>query len=131
MTRLKQSLANLSRAFASLEKALVPPPTEERDFAGIIQNFAFVYELTWKTLKLILESEGIEAPFPRVVFEESFRRGLLEGNEIWKGIAESRSLSAHTYDPALAEGLYVKISKEYLEIFRKTLERIRRYRPAR
>ncbi|MBI2605549.1 MAG: nucleotidyltransferase substrate binding protein [Deltaproteobacteria bacterium] len=128
MKKIDQYRANLSKALCSLEKALATPPSEDRDYAGIIQNFEFVYELTWKTLKLILEKEGIEAPFPRVVFEEAFKRNILEGNEIWKNIIESRNLSAHTYDQNLAKNLVERITKEYQPVFRKTFERIQAYK---
>jgi nucleotidyltransferase substrate binding protein (TIGR01987 family) len=119
-----QSIQNLKKAMKSLEKATATPPVEDRDYAGIIQNFEFVYELTWKSLKRILESEGIEASFPRIVFEESFKRGLIEGNEVWKLIIEARNLSVHTYDEALAKKLCGQIMKDFLPIFQKTVEKI-------
>ena len=95
------------------------------DFAGIIQSFAFTYELTWKTLKLILEQNGIAAPFPRVAFEEAFKRDMIEGNEIWKDIIEARNLSSHTHDQALVRKLYADINDRYVEIFVKTAERMK------
>lgn len=124
MNKIEQSKQNLKKAIDSLERALSTPPTEERDYAGIIQNFEFVYELTWKTLKLILESRNIEAPFPRVVFEEAFKQGLLEGNEIWADIIEERNLSSHTYDLKLAKKLYRAIHTRYFNIFKKTYLKI-------
>ena len=125
MNRLEQSKQNLERALKSLEQALSSPPVEDRDYAGIIQNFEFVYELMWKTLKLILEARKIEASFPRVVFEEAFKQGLLEGNEIWVDMIEGRNLSTHTYDLKLAKKLYQAIRSRYFEIFQKTFEKIR------
>lgn len=127
MKKLKQNFLNLTKAFNGLEKALATPPVEDRDFAGIIQNFEFVYELVWKTLKLILENEKIEAPFPRIVFEESFKRNLVEGNEIWKIIMEDRNLSVHTYDEDLAHSLCKQINENYFPVFKLTIGKIENY----
>lgn len=128
MSEIETKLKNLRRAFNSLERSLATPPTEERDYAGIIQNFEFVYELTWKALKAVLYSQGIDASFPRVVFEESYRVKLLEGNEIWKKIIEARNLSTHTYDPKLAHQLVDSIRDEYFEIFKLTLQKIENFK---
>ena len=124
MKKSEQSQKNLLKALTMLEKAVSTPPVEERDYAGIIQSFEFTYELTWKTLKAILDENGIAAPFPRVVFEESYKRGLLEGNEIWKDIIEARNLSTHTYDETLAHQLCADIQSNYLQIFKRTTEKI-------
>ena len=122
--KIRISTKNLKKALSSLEKSLATAPVEDRDFAGIIQNFEFVYELTWKTLQKILSHENIEAPFPRVVFEEALKRNLIEGNEVWKQIMESKNLSVHTYDEDLAKELCVTIQEEYLIIFQKTVKKI-------
>lgn len=125
MSDIKQKLKNFDKALASLEAAVATPPVEDRDYGGIIQAFVSVYELTWKALKQILEINGISAPFPRVVFEESFKAGLVDGNEIWKEIMEARNLSMHTYDKELAVRLCSEIKEKYLAAFKKTAPKIR------
>jgi len=127
MKKIEHAQENLKKAVASLEKAIATPPVEDRDFAGIIQNFEFVYELTWKTLKKILEQEGIEAPFPRIVFEQAFKINLISDHMYWKQISEARNLSAHTYDQTLAEKLCVEIINTYAPIFKRTLALILTY----
>lgn len=124
---LEQKFSNLERAIHSLKGAVATPPIEDRDFGGIIQAFESAYELTWKTLKAILEREGLSAPFPRVTFEEAFNRNMIEGNEIWKEIMEARNQSVHTYDRAMAEGLCEKIKSRYVDIFDRTLEKMRSF----
>lgn len=128
MSKANDSLANLRKAVASLRRSLSPPPVEERDFAGIIQNFEFAYELTWKTLQAILREEGVAAEFPRLALEEAFKAGLLEGNEVWKRITEDRNLSTHTYDAPLAEELCQRIRDTYVTVFEKSLTRIETFR---
>lgn len=115
---------NLGKSLASLELAVATPPTEDRDYGGIIQAFVSVYELTWKMLKHILESNGISAPFPRVVFEEAFKAGLVQDNEVWKDIIEARNLSMHTYDKQLAIKLCDDIKAHYLPVFQRTVKLI-------
>lgn len=125
MTKIQQTFKNLERAFLSLQLAVSTPPTEARDYGGIIQAFEYTYELTWRVLKLILESNGINTPFPRIVFEQAFQSGLIEGNEVWKDIMESRNQSSHTYDQGLAQKLCEDIMSRYVFQFQKTLEKIK------
>ena len=129
MTKLKQRFENLSRAIHSLSVAVSTPPVEERDYAGIIQNFEFSYELFWKTLKLVLESNGVSAPFPRIAFEEAFQRNMISGNEVWKEMMEARNQTVHTYDPALAHALYPLIKDKFLPELLKSLVLLKPYIP--
>ncbi len=125
MIDLNQKIENLTRAVEGLRQSVATPPTEDRDLGGILKAFETAYELTWKVLKSILQENGIQAPFPRVAFEEAFKAGLLEGNSIWKEIIEDRNLSVHVYDKAMATRLYEKIKSNYVEIFEKTLSKIK------
>lgn len=122
--KVKQSFENLQRAIRSLELSLATPPTEERDYAGIIQSFEFTYELTWQTLKAILEDNGISAPFPRVAFEEAYKRDMIHGNEIWKDIMEARNKTVHTYDSKLAVAMVKEIQGRFLIVFQKSFKKI-------
>lgn len=123
--KLKKSFENFQKALDALHESVATPPTENRDFAGIIQSFEFTYELCWKTLKILLESNGIDAPFPRIVFEEAFKANLIEGNTIWKDMIEARNLSTHTYNQELAKKLYPVIKDQFLPIFQKTAIKLR------
>lgn len=129
MKKILQSYSNLCLAFEALKEAVATPPVENRDFAGIIQSFEFTYELTWKTLKLVLEHNGIQAPFPRVCFEEAFKRNMIFGNEVWKEIIEDRNLSTHTYDQALARKLCAKIARDYINVFERTNQILKDFLP--
>lgn len=125
MTKLDNKMSNLEKALASLELAVATPPIEDRDYGGIIQAFVSCYELLWKVLKHILETNGISAPFPRVVFEEAYKANLVEGNESWKAIMEARNLSMHTYDKTLAVDLCAIITSQYLPVMQKTVKKMR------
>jgi nucleotidyltransferase substrate binding protein (TIGR01987 family) len=120
MKKHEQSFANFVRALNALTESVATPPTEDRDYAGIIQSFEFTYELCWKTLKLILEANGIQAPFPRIAFEEAFKAQMIEGNEIWREIIEARNLTSHTYDQKLARKMVDEIKTRFLPVFANT-----------
>lgn len=71
-----------------------------------------------------MRNQGIEAAFPRLVFEEAFSANLIHGNEIWKDMMEDRNLAAHTYDKDLAENLCERIKNDYVSVFAMTLAKI-------
>jgi nucleotidyltransferase substrate binding protein (TIGR01987 family) len=124
MKKSEQNKMNLERALNSLILSVATPPIAELDYAGIIKSFETAYELTWKTLKAILEENGIPAPFPRIAFEEGFRRNLIEGNEIWKDIMDAKNQSVHTYDKDMAIDLCKRIKDSYVPILQKTFAKI-------
>ncbi|WP_271272278.1 HI0074 family nucleotidyltransferase substrate-binding subunit [Aliamphritea hakodatensis] len=79
--------------------------------AGVIQNFEFTYELTFKMLKRQLEQD---AASPAEVDQYSFRdllrtaavRGLIENVEDWFEYRRYRNITSHTYDPQKAEQVF-------------------------
>jgi len=65
--RWKQRLENLQKAQLRLVKACSQETYNDLELAGLIQTFEFPFELTWKTLKDLLEFEGYDAASPRSV----------------------------------------------------------------
>jgi len=126
MNKLEQSYGNLCIALDNLKDAVSTPPVESRDFGGIIKAFESTYELLWKTLKLILEKNGLQASFPRLlVFEEAFKAQLIVGNEIWKEMMEDRNLAVHTYDRNMAVRLCQKITQAYAPLMVQTVRALK------
>ncbi len=117
---LEDSFDNLTSAMESFEKCLKEPIHEDRDLAGIIKNFEFVYELTWKSLKHLLSLEGKEAYTPREVFEAAFEFNIIADEQIWPNIMKDRNLTVHTYDQKFANEMYERILKSYFTVFKKT-----------
>lgn len=98
--RWKQRLQNLQKAHFRLVKACAQESYNDLELAGLIQIFEFSFELTWKTLKDLLQFEGYDAASPRSVI-----RTALEANHINAIQCETlldalgkRNLLAHTYD---------------------------------
>ncbi len=102
--RWKQRLENLTKAATRLEAACSQDTYSDLERAGLVQTFEFSFELTWKTLKDLVEYEGYEAASPRNAI-----RTALEANHISADDCETlldalskRNLLTHTYNEANA-----------------------------
>ncbi len=97
--RWKQRFQNFEKAFTQLTEA-VERFSELTDLEkkGMVQRFEFTFELSWKTLKDFLESQNVEANFPRDVIKEAFHYEIIENGEVWLEMQEMRNLMSHTYD---------------------------------
>jgi len=106
--KLNRNLQNFNKALSQLKKALEEPESPiVRD--ATIQRFEFTYELCWKTLKNYLEDiHGIRAVSPRLVFKEAFAIDLIENEEIFIEMIESRNRLSHTYNEEQAQLIYLK-----------------------
>jgi nucleotidyltransferase substrate binding protein (TIGR01987 family) len=116
-------LENFGRALSQLEKALAEVDTPiVRD--ATIQRFEFTYKLCWKTLKGFLEDvHGVRAVSPRQVFKESFALDLIDDEEIFLEMIESRNILSHTYNEEQAREIYLKCSK-YLNALKIVINRL-------
>ncbi|MBX6423899.1 nucleotidyltransferase substrate binding protein [Thermosulfurimonas sp. F29] len=75
-TEVYLALERLKEAASRLEEAL-PRVKDDLDRDGVIQRFEFTFELFWKTLKFILEYQGISCTSPRQCLKEAFKMGLI------------------------------------------------------
>ncbi len=128
--RFEKNLNNFDKAFKALEESLSTPSISKKEIAGVIQHFEFVFELSWKTLKSFLALKGVQASFPRDVFEQAFQGGLISDAVVWAKIMDDRNLSVHTYDEKLAAQLLDRISREYFNAFKALHENLQRVRTA-
>jgi nucleotidyltransferase substrate binding protein (TIGR01987 family) len=79
--------------------------------AGVIQNFEFVYEISFKMIKRQIEAESSS---PSEVDESNFRdvlrvaaeKGLIGNVEAWFTYRKMRNITAHTYDHEKAQQVY-------------------------
>lgn len=64
--RAARSLSNFGRALDRLEEAVAEPEGANRlVIDGTIQRFEFAIEVFWKTLKHLLDEEGLPTSTPR------------------------------------------------------------------
>jgi len=75
--------------------------------AGIIQNYKFTYELTWKFMvRWILINISPDAASPltkRDIFRTAARSGLIQDPQIWFDFTDARNITSHTDDRKKAE----------------------------
>ena len=116
--RWRQRFQNFEKAFQQLSKAANIKTPSETERAGLIQIFEITFELAWKTLKDYLEKEGFQVQSPRETIKQAYQAGFIQEADIWLEALESRNLTTHTYDEAVAE----KVSKMIHDHFFKILE---------
>ena len=106
---LETIIKDFGQALKRLEEALKLSPTRIHKDATI-QRFEFCYELSWKTVKLFLNNQGIECRSPRDCFRRAADYGLIEDPQSWFSYLESRNLIAHTYNEKTADKIYKEIA---------------------
>lgn len=126
--RWQQRFRNLERAFEQLQRGLSIRNPSDIELQGIIQSFEFTFELSWKTLKDYLESQGVICRFPREIIKQSFHYELIKEGDIWLDMLGKRNLLAHTYDEQIAlesyeliKNTYAKHIKDIVELLKKQL----------
>lgn len=97
---------------------------DDRDQAGAVQAFEFCYELSWKTMKRILESRGLEIGSPKDTFRKAALEKLIEDPEIWFEFQKKRNLTAHTYEQENLK-LIVSIFDQFSDELKKLIVNIR------
>lgn len=116
--KIEQSLQNLEKAVGRLKEALSEPDDSSLIIDGTIQRFEFVLELFWKTMKRVMEFEGITSvSSPRDVLKKAYELNWLEDEAPWLQMLRDRNLTSHIYDEAQAKEIYEHIKKNivYLE----------------
>jgi len=117
-TKIIQSITNLGNALKRLEEALLIKNPDQLSIDGTIQRFEFTLELFWKTLKRILENEGIGVDTPKATLKEAFQLGWLHDETAWLKMLEDRNKTSHVYDESMAKRIYLDIQKYYPEMQR-------------
>lgn len=98
-TRWIQRYENFEKAYLQLTNAVERiDELSDLEKEGLIQRFEYTFELAWKTLKDYLESQDVQALFPRDVIKTAFHYELIEDGELWMDMLEKRNMMAHTYD---------------------------------
>lgn len=100
--RWKQRLQNLLKAQQRLQRACSQQTYNELELAGLVQTFEFSFELTWKTLKDLLDYEGFDVASPRSVIRTALEAKHISANqcEVLLEALLKRNLLSHTYDEA-------------------------------
>jgi nucleotidyltransferase substrate binding protein (TIGR01987 family) len=97
-------LHSLKVAFARYQEALLIRSDDlHRD--GTIQRFEYTLELTWKTLKRVLEERGLEVNSPKETFRLAAKEKLIGQVAQWFDFVEKRNLASHVYREEYARAI--------------------------
>jgi nucleotidyltransferase substrate binding protein (TIGR01987 family) len=121
--RWKQRFQNFSRAFVLLREAY------EMDYIQMdmmhkeayVQRFEFTFELAWKTLKDVMEFDGIvfEKISPRFIIRDAFQYKYIDNPEIWMKMVDDRNLMSHTYNFSTFENVLAEVRSKYFNELEK------------
>jgi nucleotidyltransferase substrate binding protein (TIGR01987 family) len=115
-------LSSLSQSIDSLHKAVMVYSELLQDHdatsdlmltlrAGVIQNFEFTYDQSWKLMKRWL-NEHVDAHLAdgltrRGLFRLAAESKLIEDVEKWMEFHQARNLSSHTYSEGMAIDVFM------------------------
>ena len=130
-TALKKALISLSEAIESTANNQFMQgltASQRRTMrAGVIQNFEFSYELSWKMLLRQLKmEEGAEAVAVlsrKALYRLAAQKQLLDDVEGWFVFHWARSETSHTYDEETAEEVYA-ITLQFLPLAEKLWQKL-------
>jgi nucleotidyltransferase substrate binding protein (TIGR01987 family) len=101
-------LDELENALERLEDALSRPYDEYlRD--SCIQRFEFTFELLWKAIKSVAQTDGLSVSSPREALRTAYKMGLLADDRGYLDMLEDRNLTSHTYKEATADEIYARL----------------------
>lgn len=117
--RWKQRFQNFSRAFLLLREAYEMDYTKMDTMhkEAYVQRFEFTFELAWKTLKDVMEFDGIvfEKISPRFIIRDAFQYKYIDNPEIWMKMVDDRNLMSHTYNFSTFENVLVEVRLKYYD----------------
>ncbi|MBI4119922.1 MAG: nucleotidyltransferase substrate binding protein [Parcubacteria group bacterium] len=106
MSKLTAVIKQFEQALSRLDEVLKEPKTDiVRDSA--IKRFEIVFDLSWKAVKVFLEEKkGIVCRSPKECFRSAYQEKLLEYDNFWLELTDSRNDIVHVYGESEAEKVY-------------------------
>lgn len=127
MKRFEERKQDLLKATNRLEEALKQEETEIT-IDCTLHRFEFTFELAWKTMKDLMEYNGISenTGSPREVLKSAFASGIIEDGDVWINMMLARNSLSHLYDEETSRKIYQDIKNKYIDLIKKlndTLEK--------
>ncbi|MCX7114515.1 MAG: HI0074 family nucleotidyltransferase substrate-binding subunit [Gammaproteobacteria bacterium] len=131
LSALQNAILTFTRtSHASQDKKIVTQLStdlQEAIKAGVIQNFEFTYELSWKFIKRWLEknygSTQIDGVTRRELFRLAAETQLIDSVDEWMLYHQARNQTSHTYDETVASDVY-KTALVFLAAAQQLLQRL-------
>lgn len=110
-------LANLRQALSQLNSAVHLARTRklsDLESQGLIQDFEFTHDLTWKVLKDYFWDQGdASITGSKDAIRAAFAVGLIESGDVWMAMIADRNATSHTYNLDLAQATCRRIVDQY------------------
>ena len=100
--------------------------TTDQNKAGAVQAFEFCYELSWKLMKRVLQSSGLDVGSPKDAFRKAALNHLIDDPEVWFDFQEKRNLTVHSYDRENLE-LIISIFDSFSNEVEKLITRVKEF----
>ena len=125
MKRFEERKQDLAKATERLKEALKERETEIT-IDGTLHRFEFTFELAWKTMKDLMEYNGIieTTGSPREVLKTAFQNGLIKDGETWIDMMLARNSLSHLYDEETSRKIYKDIKEKYVVLIEKLNEEL-------
>ena len=132
-------LSSFEKAVASLRSAIndsqdqtfisqLSASQKKLIMSGVIQNFEFTYELSWKFIKRWLShnlgSSNVDGTTRRELFRLAAEHQLLKSVDDWMFYHQARNQTSHTYDENTAREI-CQAAESFLPLAQALLERLK------
>lgn len=87
----------------------------ELNYLTVSKTFEIAIEYAWRTLKRMVEDQGLEAPAPKIVIKQAVKLKLIDETETWLDAIEARNNSVHDYF-GISKEEYLDLAKSLLKL---------------
>ena len=109
-----KALNNLS------ENVTIESPYSALEITGFIGLFEICFEQSWKMMKELLENHSLypnKISSPRAIIKLAYQYGMINNEEAWLEIQQTRNILAHTYSEEESLQAVEKIKVFYVKAF--------------
>lgn len=89
---------------------------------GLVGLYEICFEQSWKAMKEILFSCGIETAAtgsPKAIIKEAYSNGMIRNERLWLDALADRNNVAHAYNHVIAEDIVKNTKNKYVTMFQE------------
>ena len=131
-TRIFFIMSNINQKFDNFQKLLnvlrrmetqyKTAPNSETFKIALAHMYEVTFDLSWKLIKEYLENQGIIVKSPRDTIREASSIDIIDNDEIWLNMLESRNITSHQYNDEEFNAIVADIATFYTNALYKLEE---------